>query len=369
MIYIHVPFCASKCPYCDFYSLPANEGLMEGYTEEIIKQMGKYKDDCITAHTVYFGGGTPSIIGAKRLARLLDGAAQAFHVSKDAEITVEVNPTIVDYQFFCDLHESGVSRISMGMQSANDSELTILGRKHNKGDVAEAVRAAQAAGFENISLDLMLGLPNSGELSLKKSIEYAAELGVQHISSYILKLEENTPFYKMNLNLPNDEETAGQYLFCVEELKKHGYIQYEISNFAQAGYESKHNLIYWHDEEYLGFGPSAHSFYQSRRFYCPRDMEAFFRNERIDDGEGGSFEEFVMLGLRLNEGITRERVKERFENGDELFEGLLSKSKELIKSLGKTENPQRLLNADNNRIHLTEKGFLLSNTIIEKLID
>ncbi len=365
MIYIHVPFCDSKCPYCDFFSLPADESKIDEYAKAVTAQMEEYKSGNIEAQTVYFGGGTPSIIGAKRLAELLKGASQVFRVSETAEITVEVNPTFVDYPFFRALREAGVNRISMGMQSAIDSELKRLGRRHSKADVESAVRAAQRTGFENISLDIMLGLPDSSTESLNESIGFAASLGIQHISSYMLKLEENTPFYGMNLNLPDDEGTAEQYLFCVEELGKQGFGQYEISNFSKPGFESRHNLIYWHDEEYLGFGPSAHSFYKGRRFYCPRDMSAFLRGEKIDDGEGGSFEEFVMLGLRLSEGITRKSCEARFANGGTLYDTLLERSEALIHG---TKNPQRMFTADKNRICLTPEGFLLSNTIISKLL-
>ena len=248
----------------------------------------------------------------------------------------------------------------MGMQSANEAELKILGRRHTAETVREAVKAAREAGIDNVSVDLMLGLPNSSLETLKSSIDFCAALEADHVSAYILKIEPGTPFAKQELNLPDEDGTADQYLFAVNELKKHGYDQYEISNFARPGKESRHNLQYWRCGEYLGLGPAAHSFMEGRRFYFPRDLEGFLNgNAPTDDGAGGGFSEFAMLSLRLTEGLPRKICETRFENGGALFDGVLEGCKHL---------PKNLIHADYERISLTAEGFLVSNAILAEIL-
>ena len=237
-IYIHVPFCAGKCPYCDFYSLPAaTQEAMDAYVERLVNLVAQIhpKSRAYLAETVYFGGGTPSLLGVPGLSVLLDGARSTFSIAAGAEITVEANPTGVSQAFFEGLRQAGFNRLSMGMQSADPGELHLLGRRHTPEEAAQAVKQAQAAGFSNISLDLMLGLPGRGREKLGKSIQFAAGLGVGHISAYILKIEPGTPFAEAGICLPEDDEVAEQYLFCVQELGRLGYRQYEISIFARPG--------------------------------------------------------------------------------------------------------------------------------------
>lgn len=360
MIYIHVPFCEQKCPYCDFYSIPQRD-LEQEYVEAVAREIRKYQRDNITAKTLYFGGGTPSLLEIESFRTLIDVVRESFSLTESAELTVEANPGTVTRDYIKALAELGINRLSLGLQSANQEELRQLGRRHSTKDVENVVEWAREAGIENISVDLMLCLPSSSTEKLKKSIDFAVSLGVQHISSYMLKLEENTEFYRrrQELVLPDEDEAAQQYFFMVEELEKHGFGQYEISNFARAGYESQHNLIYWHDEEYLGFGPSAHSFYKGKRFFYDRDLQGFIENaQQVQDGEGGSFEEYVMLALRLSEGVCKMRCEERY-SGEE-YENLLQNAKKI---------PHSLIRADEKNISLTKEGFLLSNAIIAQLLD
>lgn len=369
-LYFHVPFCDGKCPYCDFYSVSGGEALMDRYVSAMKESMtcwaaehGKGK---IPVKTVYFGGGTPSLLGAERLAALLSQVKQSFDLAAAPEITLEENPSHLDgpagSDFFSAVRQAGFNRLSMGMQSANTEELAMLGRKHSPEDVRAAVEAARAAGFDNISVDLMLGLPGGNKEKLMASVEFAAGLATEHISAYILKVEPNTPFAARGTVLPEDDDTADQYLFLVEELKKRGYRQYEISNFAKPGKESHHNLVYWHGEEYLGFGPGAHSFYRGKRFFYPRDLRGFIDgNPPIPDGEGGNFEEFAMLNLRLAEGLCKRACREKFgEQGEKAFARVLKNTQKC---------PPGLVRADNKAVSFTPKGFLLSNTLILTLLD
>lgn len=358
-LYIHVPFCAGKCPYCDFYSLRGNEELFDAYTAAVVRTLNGLERT--GADTVYFGGGTPSVLGGERLAAILDAAGKAVGISADAEITAEINPGDAEESLMRTLKGAGFNRISMGVQSGVDSELKALGRRHDSAQAARAVERARGAGFDNISLDLMLAIPRQTLASLAQSVGFICGLAPEHISAYILKIEEGTPFaaLKEQLRLPDDDGQAEFYLEAVKLLQDNGYRQYEISNFAKPGRESRHNLKYWRCGEYIGVGPSAHSFYNGRRFYYPRDLERFISDPRTaDDGEGGSAEEYVMLALRLAEGLTAAGWRERF--GTELPETLRRRAAKL-ESAG-------FLKCDEKGIRLTPEGFLLSNGIIAELI-
>lgn len=363
-IYIHVPFCDGKCPYCDFYSRRGTENDRNSFVEAVKTAIDRWEKTHgrERAETVYFGGGTPNLLGAERLAALLSQVARSFDLAAAAEVTLEANPTHVDEGFFRAVKEAGFNRLSMGMQSVNENELELLGRKHTPKDVEAAVQAARAAGFENLSLDLMLGLPGGTKEKLLQSIEFAAGLEPEHISSYLLKIEPGTPFSARHLVLPEDDCAADQYLFCVEELEKRGYEQYEISNFARPGRESRHNLVYWHGEEYLGFGPAAHSFYHGKRFYYPRDFEGFLAgNAPCPDGEGGSFSEYAMLNLRLKEGLHLAQCRERFgSEGEKSFAQMVQNAKSC---------PPHLIRADSEQISFTTEGFLVSNALLLRILE
>ncbi len=367
-IYIHVPFCESKCPYCDFYSRPpkgsgkTKEEYIREYTAGVKSRLVSYAEKYSgrAVDSIYFGGGTPSVLGEDSLCEILNEIKARFHVTDNAEITCEANPCSVGEKFFKRLKEGGFNRLSMGLQSANEDELKLLGRRHTAEEAAQKVRLAQKCGFDNISLDLMIALPNQTKEKLLHSIEFCSSLNVEHISSYILKIEENTVFGKKGVKTLDDDETAELYLFMVDELKKRGYAQYEISNFSKLNFEARHNTRYWRDEEYLGIGPAAHSFMDGKRFYFERSLDGFLSgNEPVPDGTGGDIEEKIMLKLRLCEGLKAKDLSE-YENGGEIFAEAFKAAKKL---------PSNLITADDNSISLTAEGFLVSNSIIEFILE
>ncbi len=364
-LYLHIPFCRSKCPYCDFYSFSGKDEEKDEYTAVLQKKILssvsalQLKSKC-KADTLYIGGGTPSALGAKRLESLVNTCNSGF-LTNSAEITVECNPHGLTEDFFKILYACGVNRISMGVQSAVDSERRILGRLSDKHQVETSVKTAQKCGFKNITLDVMLGIPNQTEKSLNETLDFCISLGIPHISAYILKLEENTHFYKnqSKYNFPDDDLTADLYLQMCGILETNGIMQYEISNFAKKGFESRHNLKYWHCEEYLGLGPSAHSFINGKRFYFDRDFSAFLSDcPPIQDCTGGDFTEYAMLALRLTEGLKNTLVKERF--GFEIPQTIKEKSEKFIK--------HSLMEYNGETLRLTKKGFLLSNSILAEIL-
>lgn len=357
-IYIHIPFCNGKCPYCDFYSVSTSKALQEKYVEAVIKEMDLYQN--VSSDTIYLGGGTPSVLEKELLCKLIERAKRAFNFH-GGEITVEINPSSCTKKLLCELKKVGVNRISMGLQSAVHDERKILGRKSDCDEVREKISLAKEIGFENISLDLMLGVPNQTIESLEKSLLFCVSQGVQHISAYMLKIEEGTPFYEDidNLNLPCEDDYCNFYEKTVSFLEENGFHQYEISNFAIPGFESRHNLKYWNCDEYIGLGASAHSFYDGKRFYHERNIYSYIEEcEFVQDGNGGSFEEYAMLRLRLNEGLVFEDVKKRF--GFLIPEKIIEKSKKYINS--------GYMRHENEKLLLTRKGFLLSNTIISDIL-
>lgn len=358
-LYIHIPFCNGKCPYCDFYSVTLQSETVTAYVDALCREIDKA--DRIY-DTVYFGGGTPSLIGSDNIARILS------HIRRtdNCEVTVECNPSDTGSENstfdFSLIAKSGVNRISMGLQSADNAERKILGRRGGCEDVERAIKRAKEAGINNISLDLMLAIPNQTEESLEKSVEFCRNSGATHISAYILKIEEDTPFYRIKdtLALPDEDETCDLYLKAVSLIEKAGYKQYEISNFALSGYESCHNLKYWHCEEYLGIGASAHSFVDSNRFFYERSIDGFINGTpAIHDGFGGDEDEYIMLALRLCEGLNFGKFKKRF--GHSVPENMIKKAIELGK--------HGLVNISDSAISLTVNGFLVSNQVILNLIE
>ena len=359
-LYLHIPFCKSKCPYCDFYSFSGKDTEKDEYTKVLKDRILRISTLQRKGDTLYIGGGTPSVLGAENLKTLVDTCKNDF-LTDDAEITVECNPHGLNEDFFKTLYSCGVNRISMGLQSAVDSERRILGRLSDRNQVENAVKMAQKVGFSNITLDVMLGIPNQTEKSLNETLDFCISLGVPHISAYMLKLEENTHFYKNQdkYNFPDDDLTADLYLQMCETLHSNGIMQYEISNFSKNGFESRHNLKYWHCEEYLGLGPSAHSFLNGKRFYFDRDFNAFMNgNSPIDDGVGGDFTEYAMLNLRLVEGLNENKVFERF--GHNIPKEIYEKSQIFI------DNGYMI--STENGLALTRNGFLMSNSILAEIL-
>lgn len=339
-LYIHIPFCKSKCPYCDFYSVRYDADAAAEYADRVILEMKKY---CGAFDTVYFGGGTPSVIEPELIGEILDAARSSFDIDKNAEITIECNPSCASESAFEKYVSYGVNRVSIGMQSAVDSERRALGRTAGADKVAAAVGAAKRAGISNISLDVMLGTPGQSLKSLDETFDFISCADVTHISAYMLKIEEGTCFYEMRdrLALPDDDAVGDMYLKTVSRLASLGFEQYEISNFARRGFESRHNLKYWHLAQYLGLGKSAHSFWQGKRFYCDASFNV------VPDGTGGSDDEKIMLGLRLNEGISVSLLKN--DNYKKFIQlGLMEES--------------------GGKISLTPRGMLVSNVIIGELL-
>ncbi len=361
-LYLHVPFCASKCPYCDFYSMRPQEAEIDRYCAVLEAQIVEsYRALCRKADTLYIGGGTPSLLGTERLEKLITTAKNTF-LLPSAEVTVECNPYGLEADFFEKLYAAGANRISLGMQSVVDKERKKLGRRADKATIETVVRNAKKAGFRNITLDVMLGIPYQTAESLDETLQFVLQEDIGHVSVYLLKLEEGTPFYNMRDRLPiaDDDTAADFYLQTVETLRAHGLLQYEISNFAKPGFESRHNLKYWHCEEYLGLGPSAHSFVNGKRFYFPRDMESFYAGKApILDSAGGDFLEYAMLALRLTEGLSEVKTEKRFGHGIPQW---MRKKAEKYEHMG-------LLTCDAEGIRLLPEGFLLSNPILADLLD
>ena len=361
-LYIHIPFCLSKCGYCDFYSFVPDEGTMNRYLDALLKRTDEYSAVINRpVDTIYIGGGTPSVFGGERLKQLLVKIRSCFSVTPDCEITVECNPSSVDEKLVKALRKAGVNRISMGVQSAVTSERKSLGRLSDSGQAKQAVELFRANEFENISLDLMLGLEHQTIDTLDESLDFILSLDTKHVSAYLLKLEEGTPLFEKrnSLSLPDEDAVCELYLHAVKRLNENGIFQYEISNFARPGFESRHNLKYWNDEEYLGLGPSAHSFLDGKRFYFERDFDGFLNGKKPkDDGFGGGEEEYIMLRLRLKDGVRFSEFQKRF--GKAFPDSIIKEAKNLMK--------YEVITLDKSGIRLTENGFLLSNSVIAELL-
>ena len=371
-LYVHVPFCRSKCQYCDFYSLACKEDkLMDGYLDAVcahIKESGalapNYKVD-----TVYFGGGTPSFFGADGLAQILATIRRNFDVDNNAEISIECNPDSVSDKLLRRLLAEGFNRVSLGIQSDDDEVLKKLGRPHTYAQAVSAYQRIRKAGFKNVSVDLMYGLPEQTIGDWQETLDNVLRLLPEHISCYGLKIEEGTPFfaYKEMLNLPSDDVQADMYLTAVEMLRSRGYRQYEISNFARKNLYSRHNLKYWEGGEYLGFGPSASSDFAGKRFTLCRDLQAYISGIR-DGGEvmedvqeiplRERAGEYLMLRLRTARGIAAEEYERLFLLPFEPLAEVLAKHR----ALGYTG-----INEE-GRWYLTPTGFLISNTILSELL-
>lgn len=367
-LYIHIPFCRSKCAYCDFYSLAGAEERMDDYCRALERHLAEVapQAECHKADTVYFGGGTPSYLGAERLCRLLGSIRKLYKVDKHAEITLEANPdSATDRKTLKRLRKAGFNRLSLGVQSMDDALLQTIGRIHTRQQVQEAVAAARKAGFKNLSLDLIYGLPGQTMEGWEKTLSDAVGLHPEHLSCYGLKLEEGTPLYRRQgeLTFPDEDMQADMYLYAVEFLKQCGYEQYEISNFAKPGFASRHNLKYWLLQEYAGFGPGAHSDFGNVRYGYARDLERYLKgelvlqeSETVDSDERER--EYLMLRLRTVQGVDPREFEYRFRQRFAPLAVLLQQCAR-----------EGLAEQDGNGWHLTAKGFLVSNRIIGLLQD
>ncbi len=372
-VYVHIPFCASKCGYCDFYSLSGCEKKMGPYQTALLRHIEESRGALAPYYidSLYFGGGTPSFYGAKRIAELFNAFKQNGRVLKSAEVTVECNPDSVSRRELAVLRREGVNRISLGVQSASDDLLKIIGRRHNFTQVKNAVRAIRAEGFQNLSMDLIYGLPIQTKNDWADSLSRVLDLGPEHISCYGLKLEEGTPMFDKYYDspvIPSEDEQADMYLFAVETLERYGYKQYEISNFARPGFGSRHNMKYWDLDDYMGFGPGAHSCIDNTRYSYTRDMDAYIRAfqeggerildeyEHLDELERAA--EYIMLGMRRSIGISEAEYSRVYRSS---FRAVEKKLEEFARRGWAKE--------EKGRWAFTSSGFLLSTPLIGILLE
>ena len=367
-LYLHIPFCLKKCNYCDFCSFPDSKGdKMTAYADELIRRITLWAPDCeeYEVDTVYFGGGTPTLLPLADWKRLMAALRSSFRITSDCEITCECNPATADRPYLSALRGFGINRLSIGLQSANEGELKLLGRAHSLEDFCICFADARAAGFENISVDLMYGIPEQTLESFERTLDAVTALSPEHISAYGLKIEEGTPFFrkKESLPLPDEDTEYEMYCLCTRHLEKQGYQKYEISNFARAGKESRHNLRYWRRLDYLGLGVAAHSCFRGERFGNSRDLAAFLGGEDITAErtaltDGDRLYEYLILSLRLAEGIDGEEFSKLFGIS---FESFYPRCEELIR--------QGFLKREGGRLSFTDRGFFLSNAILSDLPD
>ena len=372
-VYVHIPFCRSKCEYCDFYSLPGarNRERMGQYLEAVLTHIREAAPGAAgyEVDTVYFGGGTPSFFGAAGLSRIFSEIDRRFDVSRDAEVTLEANPDSVTYPMLSHLRRAGFNRISLGVQSDLDEQLKALGRPHTYKQAQQAVSLARRAGFDNLSVDLMYGLPNQSREQWMQTLRNVIDLKAEHISCYGLKVEPGTKLwaYKDCANLPDDDAQADMYFYAVQTLEEFGYHQYEISNFAHDGFICRHNMKYWVGDEYLSFGPCAASDFAGRRFTIAPDLDKYIdgvmhkgvilsESELVPLRERAG--EYVMLRLRTIDGIEKGEYTRSIHLPFEPLEELLLQFQ-----------AQELAVQADDRWHLTPKGFMLSNRIILELLE
>lgn len=360
-IYIHIPFCKKKCPYCSFYSVPNEENFVDRYITVLCGEIKKWGQKIYSeVDTIYFGGGTPSTLKTEELLKILFCIKENFKL-KDPEVTIEINPgdyRNIDFEKLC---YYGVNRVSLGAQSIKDSALKILGRRHDFKDIIGSVETFKKAKISSISLDLIIGTPEQKMSDISDFTYFCKENDIPHISSYMLKIEENTPFYFNNDNLKffSEDEFADFYFYTCEIMKRFGFSHYEISNFSKKGFESRHNLKYWNLDDYLGFGPSAHSLVCGKRFYYENDLNKFINSPNItSEGDFEPEKELVMLALRTGDGLTNQKFREKI--GKDIQKAYFEKAKKF--------ETHGFLECDDNSIRLTEKGFLVSNAIISEIL-
>ena len=383
-LYIHIPFCKKKCEYCDFKSYAGKENLIDEYMKWLnyeIKEVGegnRYdyesgRDDLAVVKTIYIGGGTPSVIDSKYILQIMDCIKENYLVAEDVEVTIEINPGTVNEEKLITYKKSGINRLSIGLQETHNDLLKTLGRIHSYEDFLATYQLARDVGFQNINVDLMLGLPGQTIADLEESLDRIIELNPEHISVYSLIIEENTPFYeKLNENkiiLPEDEAERKMYWLTKQKLERAGYIHYEISNFAKKGFESRHNLSCWNQEEYIGFGVAAHSYTNNVRYSNIDKIEEYItnfdsnkKNENFvfheKQNKEGKMKEFMILGLRKIDGIHIKDFKNKFE-GNPIYI--------FRKELNKLVN-EELIEIDGDNIRLTNKGLDLANLVWEEFV-
>lgn len=363
-LYVHIPFCIRKCAYCDFVSGPGTKAMQKEYEEALLAEINAAEEAAEReVITVFFGGGTPSAVEAGMLARVMEKLRSKYVFSEDAEITLEANPGTLDVEKLKCYRKSGFNRISIGCQSVHDEELRRLGRIHTFAEFQESFALARDAGFANINVDLMSGLPEQSEKKWEESLRTIAELSPEHISAYSLIVEPGTPFAEQKLDLPDEDTEREMYARTAEILAEYGFFQYEISNYAKPGFACRHNIGYWKRTDYLGFGPSAASLFGNRRWTNTADRSLYLKAcgalEKIREDEEilsqqDAMEEFMFLGLRMTQGISTAEFEEQF--GKEIhavYGGVLKKYEAM-----------HLLQEHSGRLALTRDGISVSNVIL-----
>ena len=371
-LYIHIPFCVKKCEYCDFYSL-CDLSLKAKYVNALIAQIKDFRSEAKNklVDTIYFGGGTPSLLSGDDMLRIMKAVRSVFRIAEEAEISMEANPGTLNPEKLSAYREAGINRLSLGLQSADPEELKKLGRIHTREEFESSFLLARLEGFQNINVDIMYALPDQTEQTLSDTLDYVIALDPDHISFYGLKIEPETPFGRdetIEAALPVEDTQADMYLNSVEKLENAGFLQYEISNFSKPGFECIHNLKNWKCRDYLGFGPAAHSFFDGKRFSYKKDIDAFIadplkREQLYDECEqltyGDVAWQFVMLGFRLRLGIDVIEYEERF--GDDFDARYLEKMAPFI-------DKQYILKTKNG-YRLSRRGLLISNYILSEILE
>lgn len=368
-LYVHIPFCKRKCDYCDFCSYPVSEAKWKDeYIKALCSEIDSYKGLGLSLDSIFFGGGTPSLLSPKELDDILCSVRKSFNVLPCSEITMEMNPGTLTKENLRGFASLGINRASIGVQSIHENELKILGRIHNARDFYKSYELVRECGIENINLDLMYGIPEQTLSSFDKTLEAVISLSPEHLSLYGLILEEGTPFYikRDTLNIPDEDTECDMYGLAVEKLSLAGYSHYEISNYAKPGFECRHNLKYWHDEEYIGVGVAAYSYFDKSRFgnpadidvYLSEDREKYIQSEAVDDKNSEAYE-YAMLRLRLSEGFSLSDYRLKFG-----FDFITEERSELIDNYVKLG----MIELSDDNIHLTDKGFYISNRILTDLL-
>lgn len=367
-LYVHIPFCKKKCNYCDFCSFAGlDPSLRAGYLRALSEEIASYGgEEHPPVDTVFLGGGTPSLLTPVEIAALFAALRKTFHLLPDAEITAEANPGTLDREKIDAFCRAGVNRLSIGLQSVHESELRTLGRIHSYADFLDAYRLAKAGGIENIGVDLMYAFPGQTPTSFRETLDTVVSLAPSHISAYGLIVEDGTPFgdRREALILPDEDEELAMYEDACRTLAAAGYRHYEVSNYALPGGECRHNLRYWHEEEYIGFGVSAHSYYRGERFATSRDIRAYSEGkckqlrtkERID--KANEAEEYTMLALRTSEGVDLSLYQKRFSRS--FLEGREESVARFV-FLG-------LATLSDTHFALSERGFYVGNTLTAELL-
>ena len=357
-LYVHIPFCLKKCAYCDFVSFV--QGDKNAYLDALCAELNAWRGESVDS--IFIGGGTPSCLDISQMERIFDCIKDCFEITTDCEWSIEANPKTLDTEKLRTMRSAGVNRLSVGVQSFSDSELKRIGRAHSSFEAAETLELARRAGFDNINIDLMSALPGQSVESFGQTLEKALSQKPEHISCYSLILEEGTPMFEENkrgtLNLPKEENERAMYALAQKKLAEAGYIQYEISNFAKHNRECRHNLKYWHCEEYIGVGLAAHSYINGERFFNTSDLDGYIAGKRTAECERLTKEdmkaEFIIMALRLREGLSEREFRRRFGVG--FYESYRDITDKFLK-LG-------LMEKTRGGFRLTNNGICLSNSVM-----